>query len=245
MNYKLEGHKIEVLLDRVIREGESFTLEFDYFTRPLGWKCWVESSADGMIPGLGDGETELCFEGCWLPVAGINPVMAEVEIISDGTKRVLFNGELLKVVKKSNIEVYSFKTCMSTYPTIIAGDFELIERKMDDDCSIAFYHQREYSSAASKVVGISEVILRQLVEWFESNPIKDFYLVQLKRLEFGQYAPFPMVILPKDDIRNDMSEEQWQSVTGMLTHQMHEFFSVHMEGIAEYYWCDKQGIMIA
>ncbi len=50
------------------------------------------------VPGLGDGETELCFEGHWLPLANeyFQPPSAKIKIIADRELTVIFNGKLIE-----------------------------------------------------------------------------------------------------------------------------------------------------
>ena len=226
VDYGNGGYKFRIPFLQKASKGDSVTLGFHYTSVPLARKCWVNSDSKGPVQGLGDGETELCFEGFWLPWANaqFQPVMATVEIVDKAGCQVIFNGELLETWQEGGATHSRFRTTIPGHPTLIAGEFEKTTKIVGDGGSITFYHQKDYAKVAQDIVDFTQGILERFVKWFTVNPVRDFYLVQLKRTEFGQYAPFPMVIFPRDDISKEMARENWERLAGMLGHEVSHFW---------------------
>ncbi len=51
------------------------------------------------------------------------------------------------------------------------------------------------------------------------NPVDTFTFIQLKRTTFGQYAPFPLVVFPFNDIDKQTESNDWKTITQMLGHE--------------------------
>jgi hypothetical protein len=226
VDYMSDQYKFRIPLLQKAYRGDRVTLGFHYTSVPLARKCWVNSDSKGPVEGLGDGETELCFEGFWLPFANeqYQQVMATVEIVDRAGCQVVFNGELLKTWQEGGAPYSKYGTTVPTLPTIVAGEFEKTTSMLGDGGSITFYHQKEYAKVAEDIVDFTQGILERFVEWFTVNPVRNFYLVQLKRTEWGQYAPFPMVIFPRDDISQEMERGSWERLAGMLGHEIAHFW---------------------
>ena len=93
---------------------------------------------------------------------------------------------------------------------------------------------------AKSILNHAEKILERLCSWFSSNPVEDFYLVQLKRTTFGQYAPFPLVAFPREDIAKEMDGEKWQQLCGMLGHEIAHFcFGAVLESSPQVQWLSE------
>ncbi len=239
-----DEHMFSIELDHTAPCGDTVVLEFDYRSVPIARKCWVNSTAGGPVPGLGDGETELCFEGYWLPFANVlyQPVTAEVKIVDRSGRQVIFNGKLLEISDDGSATTYRYRTCTPTMPTVIAGDFGLVTKPISDDSSVRFYHQPGYEEIAGAVVGLAADVFGRFVHWLGVNPLQgqDFGLVQLKRSSFGQYAPFPLVIFPEQDIAFLMGDDAWQKLTGMLGHEIgHFWFGGHVRSQPDEQWLSE------
>jgi aminopeptidase N len=62
------------------------------------------------------------------------------------------------------------------------------------------------------------------VDLLRTNPVRDFTLIQLKRTDFGPYAPFPFVLFPLNDISRLEDGGDWKRVTQMLGHEIGHFW---------------------
>jgi hypothetical protein len=223
--YHSDKHMHQLLFGRELREGDAFEIGFSYKTSPVARKCWVNSESDWPVPGLGDGETELCFEGCWLPFANgrFQSVTVDIQIEDLPGASVLFNGQFLGTGYEDDCLVHRFSTWMPTFPTVVAGDFQVVTRQIGDG-TLAFYHQPGYSDVVETMLDIAESVLSVLVELLGTNPVRDFALIQLKRTDWGQYAPFPFVLFPADDISRLGEGSDWKRVTQMLAHEIGHFW---------------------
>jgi hypothetical protein len=223
--YHSDKHMHQLLFGRELGEGQTFEIGFSYKTSPVARKCWVNSASDWPIPGLGEGETELCFEGYWLPFANerFQLVTADIQIEDLPGAAVLFNGQLLGTGYEDDCLVHRFSTWMPTFPTVVAGDFQVVSRQIGDG-TLAFYHQPGYSDVVETMLDTAESVLSVLVELLGTNPVRDFSLIQLKRTGFGPYAPFPFVLFPFEDIPRLGDGSDWRRVTQMLAHEIGHFW---------------------
>ena len=223
--YQREDFLFTIPFEREYRKGEEFQIGFAYEGIPSANKCWVNSTSTGLIPGLGDGETELCYEGMWLPFANeqFQSPTAHIAVKALSNAVVLFNGKYLLRKETSAGEYRKFRTYIPTFPTVVAGAFEVTERKINEG-KISFYFQPGYAKTAAKTVETAERVLSTIAGWLGNNPVSDFTLIQLKRKTFGQYAPFPFVIFPLDDIKIDVDQNNWTQITQMLAHEIGHFW---------------------
>jgi hypothetical protein len=244
--YKSARHMHQLFFGRELGRGDAFEMGFSYQSSPVARKCWVNSRSDWPIPGLGDGETELCFEGYWLPFANerFQAPTVDIQIAHLPGSTVLFNGQFLGTDHDDAYPLLRFSTQMPTFPTVVAGAFQVVTRQIGDG-KLAFYHQPGYSGAAKAMLDTTESILRILAEWLGTAPSVDFSLIQLKRTSFGPYAPFPFVLFPLDDIDKIADGDDWKRVTQMLAHEIGHFWFGNLvrsdpaeqwlsEGFAEY-----------
>jgi hypothetical protein len=229
VTHSSEHHQITVSLAQPVSGGEQITLGFHATLEPLARKCWVNAREDGIVPGLGKGETELCIEGYWLPFANVQfqPMAATVTLVAPAGQTAIFSGEHLETTEAGGVARHRFRTIGPGWPTAIAGDFERVERAIGNGSRILFAHQPGYERTADRVADLAIDVLRRLIGWLGENPVRKFYLVQLKRTWFGQYAPFPLVAFPRDDIVPDpdtMDTAAWQALAGMLGHEIAHFW---------------------
>ena len=232
--WKREGDRFTIALPRRLSRGESFAVAFQYSAVPLARKCWVHSRASGMVPGVGDGESELCYEGCWLPIFDdmFYPVSTDIFIREALGQQIIFNGNLLNITETTDGPLYHFTSVMPGMPTVIVGDF--ITRTISDGAMrMTAYFQPGYERSAEYALALAEQIAALYTEWFVINPANDFMLVQLRRSGFGQYAPSPLVAFPRQDLQPDDAypsatdtldaQAQRQMIT-MLAHEIGHFW---------------------
>lgn len=223
--YSNEAHLYRLAFPRELPQSASFEIEFAYETVPVARKCWVNAQSAWPIPGLGEGDTELCFEGYWLPFANaqFQPVSTEIEIAELPEAMVLFNGEALDDLRRDGVRWHRYRSSGLVFPTVLAGQFDLVTRCR---CSgmLSFYHQPGYSDVADQVLATAARILDVLTEWMGIEPLGNLTLVQLRRTSFGPYAPSPFVIFTLDDIEVDVEANDWKSISQMLTHELGHFW---------------------
>lgn len=224
-DYSRDDFLFTVRFLQKLGRGDSFKIGFSYTGSPAANKCWVNSRPDWPFPGLGDGETELCFEGLWLPFANeqFQSPTTTITISGSAGQTILFNGDRCDATNDAKNSVQQFTTAMPTFPTVIGGDFQNVQTRAGN-AQISFYYQSGYDETAKKTIAIAGNILTTIAGWIGINPVTDFTLVQLKRTSFGQYAPFPFVILPRDDIRRKVEDNDWSAVTKMLAHEIGHFW---------------------
>ena len=210
---------------RELSKGDTFEICFAYSGKPAANKCWVNSRSDWPIPGLGDGETELCFEGLWLPFANgeFQAPTAEIKIVDVAGCSMLFNGEHVSAITVTGEAIHRFITPTPTFPTVVVGKFESVTKQINGS-KLLFYHQPGYEQVAQKTVDTAASVLETIAGWIGMNPLKDFSLIQLKRTAFGQYAPFPFVLFPRDDINRKAGDNDWERITKMLAHEIGHFW---------------------
>ena len=123
VDYRNDRYKFYIPVVQKASKGDSVTLGFHYTSVPLARKCWVNSDSKGPVQGLGDGETELCFEGFWLPFANaqFQPVMATVEIVDKAGCQVIFNGELLETWQEGGATHSKYRTTIPGHPRSSQG----------------------------------------------------------------------------------------------------------------------------
>lgn len=226
--------RFTIPLSQSLSRGETFQLGFHYITIPLARKCWVHSSADGFVPELGDAETELCYEGCWLPVFDnqYTHVYANIQINESLGQQVVFNGKLLETSEIDGVTVYRYTSIMPSYPTVIVGDF-ICKTLTYENARIMCYYQPGYHRIIDYVLKLAKDIVAMYTEWFGINPVSDISLVQLRRTGFGQYAPSPLVIFPLCDLQPDsaftlpdasLDLQLQHRLIGMLSHEIGHFW---------------------
>jgi hypothetical protein len=209
-----------------LSKGTEIQLEFRYHIVPLARKCWVNSRSNGCVPGLGDGETELCFEGFWLPFANdrYQMVTATIHVKCPSHLTVISNGALIEANCTTAGYTQSYRMRMPGFPTVVAGTFELAEKRHPGGADIQFYHQPGYSEVAAQVVERAALVRSRLVDWLSFNPPGSLGLVQLRRTSFGQYAYFPLVLFPKDDVARTVEAIDLERLTSMLGHEIGHFW---------------------
>jgi aminopeptidase N len=228
--YEADRYMVTLPLDTPRTTGDTVTLTFHYHVSPIARKGWVNSRSDGPVPELGNGETELCFEGLWLPFANIQfqPVTTTIDVIAPADQVVIFNGVRLDTQALPKDEQrhrrHRFRSLGPGWPTVIAGDFVHAQKPMHHGGRAHFYHQPSYEQVAEALLEHACELVERFVAWFEINPIRDFILVQLQRTSFGQYAPFPMVAFPKDDVPPTAEDAVTPQLTGMLAHEIGHFW---------------------
>ena len=242
-----DGHTHRVAFPRPRGSGETFELGFDYSTVPVARKCWVNAQSDWPVPGLADGETELCFEGYWLPFANalFQPVTFRIDIADVPGSVVVANGESLGDLVTKGERWHRYRLAVPTFPTVVAGDFEVLTKSLSGG-SFSFYHQAGYAGVAGEVLATGVRILDLFTWWLTISPRGDLALIQLARTEWGPYAPFPFVIFPRDDIRKDVAANDWKRISQMLAHEIGHFWFGNLlksgpteqwlsEGFAQYF----------
>lgn len=219
-----DGHTHRVPFPIPLNQGETFELAFDYNAVPVARKCWVNAQSDWSLPGLGDGETELCFEGYWLPFANalFQPVTFEIAIADVSGSMLVANGELCRDLIAGNERWHRYRSTVPTFPTVAAGNFEFLTNALSGG-SLSFYYQAGYADVAGEVLATGSRVLALFTQWLKIIPKGDLALIHLTRSEWSQYAPFPFVIFPRDDIRKDVAANDWKRITQMLAHEIGHF----------------------
>ncbi len=228
-----QGECFTIPLSPALSGGETFQLHFHYTAIPLARKCWVHLSADGYVPDVGDAETELCYEGCWLPIFDdlFTHVSTDIRIQESLGQQVVFNGKLLETRDSDGATIYRFSSVMPGMPTVIIGDF-LHSTLTYEHARITCYYQPGYRQVVDLTLTLARDIVAMYTEWFGINPVSEISLVQLRRTGFGQYAPSPLVAFPLHDLQPDSAfaspdaplDAQFQlGLIGMLSHEIGHF----------------------
>jgi len=229
-----DGDCCSIALPQAMVKGETFALSFEYVATPLARKCWVHSRADGFVPELGDDETELCYEGCWLPVFDnvFSTVTTDIRIRESLGQRVIFNGRLVETEETENGVVYHFTSVMPGWPTVMVGDFAA-KAVTYGDARIACHFQPGYERSVDIALALAQQIVQLYTDWFAVNPVTDATLVQLRRTGYGQYAPSPLVAFPRQDLWPDSAypsphatpaEQTREELVPMLSHELGHFW---------------------
>ena len=207
-------------------KGSTVHLEFRYHIEPLARKCWVNSQPDGFVPGLGEGETELCFEGLWLPFANdqFQAVTATIQLACPRELTLIVNGTHTGESPSPLGSLRSYRMPLPNFPVVLAGAFEVVESRQAENNGVTFYHQEGYAAVAEQVVKRAMLVRRKLAEWLGLDPPGSFSLVQLKRTSFGQYAPFPLVLFPHQDFAREPEALDLRRLTSMLAHEIGHFW---------------------
>jgi aminopeptidase N len=154
--------------------------------------------------------------------------MATVRIMAEPELDVIFNGALAARREEGRRVIHEYRTYSPTHPTVIAGEFSLAEAAISDTARISFHHQPGYCEVAREAVEHAVRVHECLTRLLGIDPVGNFQLVQLKRNDFGEYAPFPMVTMPLHCISTAMGKEDWQSFDAGLGHEMGHFWFGHL-----------------
>lgn len=232
--WKQERDCFSIPLSGTMAKGETFDLSFRYVATPLARKCWVHSRADGVVPELGDGETELCYEGCWLPVFDnvFSTVTTDIRIRESLGQQVIFNGRLVEATETEEGVVHHFTSVMSGSPTVIVGEFAT-KAITYGDARITCHFQPGHERSVDAALALAQQIVGLYTDWFGVNPVTDATLVQLRRTGFGQYAPSPLVAFPRQNLSPDSAypsphanpaEQTREELVSMLSHELGHFW---------------------
>jgi hypothetical protein len=194
---------------------------FSYVSKPNGAKCWVDSDLNGATEA--GRETELAYEGLYLPYANTNfkGIASRIELAAPADYAVICNG---KLISEHSSDGYTYSTYISdieTSPTIIGGHFE---KCIGTNKNFVFYHQEGFENTAMWCLDESINIFHKISELLKSDLQPFLQLVQLKRTEFGQYAAVPMVLFPIQDIDRDMSDKKKKEFVNMMCHEIAHFW---------------------
>jgi aminopeptidase N len=229
------GDCFAVAAPRPLAKGETFALSFQYTATPFARKCWVHSCAGSEEPGLGEGETELCYEGCWLPLFDklLLPVTTDIRIRESLGQQAIFNGRLVVATQTADGLVHHFASVMPGMPTVIIGDF-ITKAVTHGGARVACYFQPGYERSVDIALTLAQQLVQLYTDWFGVSPGADATLVQLRRGPgLGQYAPSPLVAFPLQDLRpdtayaspdSDAGEQTRRDLTAMLSHELGHFW---------------------
>ena len=101
---------------------------------------------------------------------------------------VAFNGEELESRRDGATTIRKYQTPGPTFPTLVAGAFEVVRHGTEDGPAISFYHQPGYAAVAETIIAHSEKVIALLAEWTGAKT-RGVRKTDKKRLEGEAFTP--------------------------------------------------------